>query len=202
MITIKEARNLKNNGEKLFKILCRDYVMDKNFETITRNNCGRILSELRNRYGKMSIMDLAKILGVSRSTIIRIEDGRTLPSDEFMNRLKAVQIIGTSKFQSLSEKEKTYFSQLIEDIGEDPKAIEEKLKGNMCKALTTTGVLVGLGAIGSMGAIIGAAAVAMPPLAAISVAGYGLVKGMQAIFKANDLKCTEVDGRWEIIKTK
>ena len=43
----------------------------------------------------------------------------------------------------------------------------------------------------------GLAVVATIPLAA-GAAGYGLVKGIKEICKANRLNCKEVDGHWEI----
>ena len=159
---------------------------------IDRHNCGDKLKELREQFGSMSRADLAKVLGVSRSTIMRIEDGRTLPSDEFMNRLKAIQVIGASKFKSLSEKEKTRFAKIIEDLGGDPKAVNRSLSRDMLKRLTPAGVFVGLGVVGTSGVI------ALPSLAGLSLAGYGLVKGIKSVLKANDLEATEVDGRWEI----
>ena len=50
--------------------------MEKMLETVTRENCGRILKMLRNKFGSMTLEDFAKALGVSRSTVMRIEDGK------------------------------------------------------------------------------------------------------------------------------
>jgi signal transduction histidine kinase len=42
----------------------------------------------------MSVAELAKTLGIARSTVMRIEAGQTMPSEEILNRLKAIQVIG------------------------------------------------------------------------------------------------------------
>lgn len=170
-------------------------------KSITRENCGQIIKQIRKKFGSISIMDFAKILGVSRSTIMRIEDGRTLPSDEFINRLKALQVIGLSKFKSLSEKNKNTFSQLIEETGENSDMLY-KVYENMLKELTPIGILAGLGAIGGASLITDPTTLVSSVSILTSGAGYGLIKAIESIVTANKLKCTEVDGRWEIIKTK
>jgi DNA-binding XRE family transcriptional regulator len=164
-------------------------------EPIIRENCGQALRNIRNKFGKMSLEDLAKIIGVSRSTVMRIEDGRTLPSDEFMNRLKALQLIGISKFKMLSEKNKTKFSMVLEELGEDVDAISKILMSKMIKELLPFGIIAGTGVIEGA-AFVSGSICSIPVLTGL--AGYGLIKGMKAILKANNLKCTEVDGRWEI----
>lgn len=166
-------------------------------EAITRENCGQALKKIRGKFGRMSLEDLAKVLGVSRSTVMRIEDGRTLPSDEFMNRLKAIQIIGISKFRMLSEKDKTKFSAVLEELGEDVEAATKILTKLMSKELFPLGIAAGMGTLGGAAFVVGSIA-SIPVLTGL--AGYGLIKGMKAILQANDLKCTEVDGRWEIEK--
>jgi DNA-binding XRE family transcriptional regulator len=173
--------------------------MKNMLESVTRENCGKILKMLRKKFGSMSLQDLAKVLGVSRSTIMRIEDGRTLPSDEFLNRLKALQLIGTAKFRMLSEKHKTHFTQLVEEIGEDPEMISKAMNKNMLKKLTPVGILAGLGTLGGATLVASAGAISSVPILS-GLAGYGIVKGLKAVLDANNLKATEVDGRWEIIK--
>ena len=166
-------------------------------DPITRKNCGQALKNIRDKFGKMSLEDLAKILGVSRSTVMRIEDGRTLPSDEFMNRLKALQLIGVSKFRMLCDRDKTKFSMLIEEQGEDGDAILKLLTKLMSKELFPLGIVAGMGTLGGAAFVAGSIS-SIPVLTGF--AGYGLIKGMKAILEANNLKCTEVDGRWEIEK--
>ena len=169
-------------------------------KSVTRENCGRILKELRQKFGSVSVAELAKILGVSRSTVMRIEAGQTLPSDELLNRLKAIQVIGISKFRTLSEKDKARFSELIEEVGEDPEVFKKTIRDGMVKELTPAGILAGLGTIASASLNVSTSIVSSIPVFS-SLAGYGLVKGLKAILEANNLECTENDGRWEITKT-
>jgi DNA-binding XRE family transcriptional regulator len=172
--------------------------MEKMLETVTRENCGRVLKMLRNKFGSMTLEDFAKTLGVSRSTVMRIEDGRTLPSDEFLNRLKALQLIGASKFGQLSSKDKTHFTNLVEEINEDPELILKALKDNMLKKLTPFGILAGLGTIGGAALITSSSTISSIPILS-SLAGYGLIKALKTVLESNNLMATEVDGRWEII---
>ena len=173
--------------------------MNAMLESVERENCGNVLKNIRKKFGSMSLQDLAKIIGVSRSTIMRIEDGKTLPSDEFLNRLKALQVIGVSKFRALSKKDKTHFTELIEETGEDPEIVSKAISKNMLKKLTPAGIIAGLGTVGGAALVAPAATVSSISIAA-GFAGFGIVKGLQAILKANDLKATKVDGRWEIIR--
>jgi HSP20 family protein len=163
-------------------------------EYVTRENCGRILKELRERFGSMSVADLAKTLGVARSTIMRIEAGQTTPSDDILNRLKAIQVIGISRFQSLSETDKGRFSQLIEEMGENPELFA---KSGMLRELTPAGILAGLGTIAGASLNLSASVVSSIPILS-SLAGYGLVKGLKSILEANNLLCAENEGVWEI----
>ena len=168
--------------------------MKKMSEYVTRENCGRILKELRERFGSMSVADLAKTLGVARSTIMRIEAGQTTPSDDVLNRLKAIQVIGISRFQSLSETDKGGFSHLIEEMGENPELFA---KSGMFTKLTSAGILAGLGIIAGASLNLSASVVSSIPILS-SLAGYGLVKGLKSILEANNLLCAENEGVWEI----
>ena len=175
--------------------------MTEMLEEITRKNCGKTLNKIRKNFGSMSLQDFAKLIGVSRSTIMRIEDGRTLPSDEFLNRLKALQLIGVSKFRMLSDKNKTHFTKLIEEVGENPDEISQIIRKNMLKVLTPAGILAGLGVLGGASLVASTTVISSIPILS-GLSGYGIVKGLKAILDANNLRATEVDGRWEIIRKK
>jgi len=161
---------------------------------VTRENCGSVLRELRQRFGSMSVADLAKILGVARSTITRIEAGETAPSDDFLNRLKALQVMGISRFQGLSENDRDRFSQAVKEMGESPELFA---KGMMLRELTSGGILAGLGAIASASLNLSGSVVSSIPILS-SLAGYGLVKGLKSLLEANKLSCVEGDGFWRI----
>ena len=170
-------------------------------KSVTRKNCGSVLRELRQRFGSMSVAELAKALGVSRSTVMRIEAGQTIPSDDLINRLKAIQLIGISKFRALSEIDNARFLELIEEIGENPEIFSEAITKRMVKELTPAGILAGLGTIASASLNLSTSVISSIPVLA-SLAGYGLVKGLKAILEANNLSCIENEGVWEITKER
>jgi hypothetical protein len=97
----------------------------------------------------------------------------------------------------LCEKDKTKFSELLEAHGEDVEATWKLLTKMVSKELFPLGIVAGMGTLGGAAFVAG-------PISSIPVltgfAGYGLIKGIKAILKANNLKCTEVDGRWEVEK--
>lgn len=166
-------------------------------KSVTRENCGKVLKELRQRFGSMSVAELAKTLGVSRSTVMRIEAGQTIPSDDLLNRLKAIQVIGISKFRALSEKDRFRFLELLEEIGENPEMFSKGAAKRMVKELTPAGILAGLGTIASASLNVSTSVVSSIPVLS-SLAGYGLVKGLKSVLEANDLFCIENEGVWDI----
>lgn len=168
--------------------------MKKMPESVTRENCGRVLKELRQRFGSMSVAELAKTLGVARSTVMRVEAGQTMPSEDILNRLKAIQVIGISRFQRLSETDKNRLSQVIEEMGENPELFA---KSGMLRELTSAGILAGLGTIAGTSLNVSASVVSSIPILS-SLAGYGLVKGLKSVLEANNLSCVENEGVWEI----
>jgi HSP20 family protein len=168
-------------------------------EYVTRENCGSVLRALRQRFGSMSVAELAKTLGVARSTVMRIEAGRTTPSDDFLNRLKAIQVIGLSRFRGLSEEDRVRFVKVLEEIGESPEMFSRAVTNGMVKELTPGGILVGLGAIASGSLNVTTSIVSSIPVLS-SLAGYGLVKGLKSVLAANNLSCVENDGVWEITR--
>ena len=169
--------------------------------SVTRENCGAVLKELRHKFGSMSVAELARTLGVARSTIMRIETGQTIPSDDLLNRLKAIQVIGISRFRALSEKDKTRFLELAEEVGENPEIFSEVIAKRMVKELTPAGILAGLGTIASASLNLSTSVISAVPVLS-SLAGYGLVKGLKSVLEANNLSCVENEGVWEITKER
>ena len=173
--------------------------MKKMPHPVNRDNCGRVLREIRQKFGSMSMAELARTLGVSRSTVMRIEAGQSLPSEELLNRLKAIQLIGISKFQELSQKDREHFAMFMDGIGENADDFSNQTASHMVTALTPSGILAGLGTIASASLNMSTSVVSAVPVLS-SLAGYGLVKGLKAILEANDLNCTENEGVWEITR--
>jgi HSP20 family protein len=164
---------------------------------VSRDNCGVVLRGIRRKFGSMSMAELAKTLGVSRSTVMRIEAGQTQPSEDLLNRLKAVQLIGISKFLELSQKDREQFRLFMNGSGENPDDFSKDMAPHMVDALTPPGILAGLGTIAGASLSMSASVVSAVPVLS-SLAGYGLVKGLKAVLEANHLNCTEKEGVWEI----
>ncbi len=172
--------------------------MKEERETVTRENCGRVLKELRQKFGSMSVAELSKTLGVARSTIMRIESGRTSPSDDLLNRLKAIQIIGISKYRTIAQTNTDRFSRVIEEIGENPDLFSELAFEQMAQRLTPAGILAGIGAIASSSLSLTSTLVSSIPVLS-SLGGYGLIKGLKSVLRANQLQCVEKEDTWEIV---
>lgn len=149
----------------------------------------------------ISRRDLARVLGVAESTIYRLETGKTQPTMDFMLRLSALVAIGHARFSKMSDTEKEKISEYIGATGGITAGI-----GGAIGAISASGVVAGLSAAGITSGLAalggsmlgGIAVVATIPIAA-GFAGYGLVKGIKAICKANRLDCNEVDGHWELV---
>jgi DNA-binding XRE family transcriptional regulator len=169
-------------------------------EPITETNCGKKLKLVRNLSG-LSRRGLAEVIGVSESTVFRIETEKTRPTKVFMLRLGGLVAIGHSRYSKMSENEKETVS---EDIGAGGGvavgiggAIGAISASGSVAGLSAAGITSGLAALGG-GTMLGGLIVVGALPVAFGVAGYGIVKGIKAICKANKLSCKEVAGQFEI----
>jgi DNA-binding XRE family transcriptional regulator len=169
-------------------------------EPVTKENCGLKLRLIREILG-MSRRELAKIIGVSESTLRRLEEGSSLPTDEFMNRLQALCVIGAAKYAKLSATEKEKVSEMLGATGGVVAGVGGSIAAigaaGAVSGFSAAGITSGLAAIGVGAMLTGIGVVAAIPVAT-GLLGYGLVKGIKAICEANNLSCTEVNKRWEI----
>jgi transcriptional regulator with XRE-family HTH domain len=176
---------------------------EKMTETITPENCGDKLILVRQVSG-LSRRELAKILGCSESTIVRIERKGTLPTNDFLFRLLALVSIGHSKYSKMSAKEKEGISEVIGASGGILAGVGGAIgaisASGAVAGLSAAGITSGLAAIGG-GAILGGVAVVAAIPVAVGAAGFGLVKGIKKICEANRLSCKEIDGKYEIRPT-
>jgi len=172
-------------------------------EPITKKNCGRKLRLVRDVSG-LSREELAKAIGVSESTIYRLERGETAPTDDFMLRLASLVAIGHAKYSRMSEKEKGKLSEYLgAAVGISAGvrgAIAAVAASQLVGRLSAAGITSGLAAVAS-GMLEGLATIATLPIAA-GAAGYRFVKNLKAICDANRLRCEEVDGRYEIVRAR
>lgn len=189
------ATEWKNaNKEQLGKLLKED---------VTKSNCGEKLKMVREISG-ISRRELAQKIGVSEATIRRIEAGQSKPTDEFMNRVRALCAIGMSKFGKLSESQKEKVSDtfgiaggVVAGIGGAVGAVSAS---GAVAGLSAAGMTSGLAALGGGAMLAGIGVVAAIPIAT-GLAGLGLVKGIKKICEANKLSCQERQGKWEITTT-
>lgn len=168
-------------------------------EEITKKNCGEKLKLIRGILG-INRRELAQTLGVRESTIGRLERGITEPSQDFMNRLQGLQLVGYATFKKLSDADKEKVSEFIGTgagvAGGVAASIAAISASGTVGGLSAAGITSGLAAIGGsmLGGIVVAATI---PLVA-GVLGYGAIKGIKKICEANRLSCERHDDRWEI----
>lgn len=174
-------------------------------ETITPENCGSKLKLVREVSG-LSRQELASALGCSESTIARVETKKTLPTEDFTNRLRGLTVIGHHKFKSLTDLEKTSINDTLLAVGGGASGVTAGIAGSLAavslsgsvSGLSAAGITSGLAAIGG-GTLLGGVGIVAAIPAAVGLAGYGLVKGIQSICEANSLSIQEIDGQFEII---
>ena len=190
-----EASEWKNADENQRKKLLE--------EEVTKANCGAKLKLVREISG-ISRRESAQKLGVSEATIRRLETGQSEATDEFMNRLRALCVIGIAKFGKLSESEKEKVSDslgvaggVVAGIGGAIGAISAS---GAVAGLSAAGMTSGLAALGGGAMLTGIGVVAAIPVAT-GIAGFGLVKGIKKICEANKLNCQAFNDRWEITTT-
>lgn len=176
-------------------------------EPLTKTNCGAKLQLIIDHLG-ISRRELARIIGVSETTIRRLAarpkgEGSTLPTDEFMNRLQALCVIGAAKYAKLSSVDKEKLSEVLGAAGGTVAGVGGSIAAigaaGAVSGFSAAGITSGLAAIGGGAMLTGIGVVAAVPVAT-GLLGYGLVKGIKAICEANNLSCTEVNERWEIRK--
>ena len=173
-------------------------------EAVTPANCGAKLKLVREVSG-LSRKELAASLGCSESTLMRIETRKSEATSEFMNRLRALTIIGYHKFKTLTDAEKATVNETLSVASGVAGGVATGIGGSIAAVsasgsvagLSAAGITSGLAAIGG-GSLLGGVGVVAAIPAAVGLAGYGLVKGIQSICEANSLGVEEIDGKYEI----
>lgn len=195
-----ETANLEEHITSVWEFEDEEQKRDM-LEPITEDNCGVKLKLVREVSG-LSRKELANVIGVAESTIYRLEKKQTLPKADFMLRLSGLVAIGYAKYSKMSEKDKEKVSEFIGAAGGIAAGV-----GGAIGAISVTGAVAGLSAAGITsglaaiggGTMLGGLAVVATIPVVVGAAGYGLVKGIKKICKANKLDCKEVDDYWEIV---
>jgi len=198
---LKLFRRDKKMANEKFDWKFKDDKQEAEFkEPVTKENCGaklRLIRELLHMFRR----ELARIIGVSESTLRRLEGGDTLPTDEFINRLQALHAIGSAKYAKLSAAEKEKVSEIVGAAGGSVAGVGGSIAAigaaGAVSGFSAAGITSGLAAIGGGAMLTGIGVVAAIPVAT-GLAGYGLVKGIKKICEANNLSSEEVNGKWEI----
>ena len=188
-----------------FGIPCKDEKEKALFEEpVTKENCGSKLKLIREVMG-ISRRQLAKTIGVSESTLRRLEDspdgGGTLPTEDFMNRLKALSVIGVTKYAEMSDSQKEKISEVVAASGGIIAGVGGSIAAigaaGSVAGFSAAGITSGLATIGGGTMLAGIGVIAAIPVAT-GLLGFGLVKGIKAICDANKLATKEVNEKWEI----
>lgn len=169
-------------------------------EEVTKENCDKKLRLVRDISG-MSRRELAKVLAVSEATIRRLEaGGDSKPTDDFINKLRALCIIGHESFKKLSDAQKATLAEKIGVTGGAASGIAGTIAAvsaaGVIPGLSAAGITSGLAALGGGAMLLGVGVVAAVPLAA-GLLGMGVAKAIKKICEENKISCEKVDSRWE-----
>ncbi len=176
---------------------------EKKIEEITRENCRVLLAALMEREG-VAPKEVAKSIGCGEPTIQRILIANTAPSDNMLKQVGIIAAIGHSKYRTLSDAEK---EKILEKMG----AVAGGALGftAITAAVGSSGIIIGLSGAGiasglaAIGALVGGGmaagllTVAAIPIAAGAV-GYGMIKGVKALFEGRKVNDERYDPAWEI----
>lgn len=154
--------------------------------SIVVENCGQSLKDLMRNL-EMSSSDLAKTLGVSRSTITRLEAKTTDPSADFLNRLRALHVIGWHQIQKKDTKALALLKKF--NIGEDTLKDQE---------VNISNIYVAIGILAIAGIDIFNNKISITD----SIISYGALQGIKKILESNRLVCKEIGGIFEIVSKK
>ena len=160
--------------------------------------------KLVQKVARISRRELARTLDVSEATVRRIEAADSEPTDDFLSRLHALCIIGRARFAQLTDTEKLKVTELHGVGGGAAVGVGAGVAAVGAAGIagfSAAGITSGLAAVGGGAMLAGIGVVAVIPVAT-ALAGYGLVKGIKAILKANRLESEEVDGQWEIRRSQ
>jgi hypothetical protein len=169
----------------------------------TRDNCRLLLARFIEE-NDLDVRRVAKVIGCSEATLIRILATRSLPSDEMMKQVGILIELGFVSYSKLSNTQKEHISEAIGTVGGGILGF-----GSISAAISTLGTVSGLSAAGiatglsTLGAVIGGGMVAGVIVAAAipivaSATGYGIIKGVKYLADEWQLNVKELNERWEI----
>ncbi len=170
---------------------------------ITRDNCRLLLAAFIEE-NDLNVRRVAKVIGCSEATLVRILAAHSLPSDEMMKQVGILIELGFDLYSKLSNAQKEHISEALGTAGGGILGF-----GSISAAISSLGVVSGLSAAGmtsglaalgtvvSGGMFAGVMVAAAIPIAA-GAAGYALIKGVKYFANEWQLDVTELDERWEV----
>lgn len=170
---------------------------------ITQDNCRLLLAAFIEE-NDLNVRRVAKVLGCSEATLVRILAARSLPSDEMMKQVGIMIELGFVSYSKLSSAQKEHISEAIGTAGGGILGF-----GSISAAISSLGAVGGLsgagitsglatlGAVVSGGMVAGVMVAAALPIAA-GATGYAIIKGVKYLASEWQLNVTELDERWEV----
>jgi len=170
---------------------------------ITRENCRLLLAAFIEE-NDLNVRRIAKVIGCSEATLVRILAARSLPSDEMMKQVGILIELGFDSYSKLSNAQKEHISEALGIVGGGfigfgsiNAAIGSLGLVSGLSAAGMTSGLAALGAVVSGGMFAGVMVAAAIPIAA-GATGYAIIKGVKYLANERHLNVTELDERWEI----
>lgn len=169
---------------------------------LTPDNCRLILAAFIEE-NELTVRRVAKAIGCSESTLIRILAAWSLPSDEMIKQIGIMIELGFASYSKLSSTQKEHISETIGTVGGGILGF-----GSISAAISSLGLVSGLSAAGitsglaALGAVVGSGmAVGVMVAAAIPIAagatGFAMIKGVKYLANEWQLNIAEFDNRWE-----
>lgn len=172
---------------------------------ITRDNCPLLLAAFIEE-NDLNVRRVAKVIGCSEATLVRILAVGSLPSDEMMKQVKIMIAFGFDTYSNskLSNAPKEHKSEVIGFAGGSMLGIASITTAidslGEVEGFSAAGMTSGLATLGSVlkgGMKTGFMVVAAIPIAA-GATGYAFIKGVKYFASEWQLNVTELDERWEI----
>ena len=170
---------------------------------LTRENCRLLLAAFIEE-NELNVRRVAKAIGCSEATLIRILAAHSLPSDEMIKQIGIMIELGFVSYSKLSSTQKEHISEKIGTVGGGMVGFATITAAlgtlGVVSGLSAPGITSGLAALGKVvsgGMVAGVMVAAAIPIAAGAI-GYAIIKGVKYFANEWQLNIAEFDERWEI----
>ncbi len=173
-----------------------------NSKEITKENLPEYLKAFIKK-NDLTTEKVARAVDCPNSSIVRVLERQTKPSDELMKQCGIMMEIGFPKYKKLNNAEKEKISESIGSVGGGvlgfgviSSAVSASGIAGLAGGAAITSGLAGLGAIVGGGMAAGIAVAAALPIAGVAL-GYGMIKGIKALVRNHKHSKKEIDSNWE-----